>query len=365
VRAESCDPDDREQGQGEPCAGGRAQALAQAAGREHEKGERKGSRHLDADAGHERPGAGAKARARPRAQRERSGEREHDQRVVVGAAERELEQHGIQAHERRRPASATAQRPGRAGDQRDRAEARDECQDLERPQRTPDPQRRRGVAGEGEQRPVGRVLEGPADEGEHGVRRGFRGQAGVGVEPVQRAQPRVADVAEDVLGDQRRAEQQHDVSRDDSRCQRHHVHAPRGGEHRNVARAHDQRERLEATPGDADAEALQRAGHPAGPAAAARRHQRRGPGGGAGGDQKRASHDPRQAEQAEREHGSRAPPGSGRAVLRSALSSARAEVTDPRFRNSGGGLHGRIVASAPGSYDARRLDCARRRVLRP
>jgi hypothetical protein len=93
---------------------------------------------------------------------------------------------------------------------------------------------------------------------------------------VQSAQTGEAEVAEHVLGDQRWAQQQHDVCSDDRRPQCGPRYCARGKQHRQVARAHDQRERLEAIGSDADAEAFEWTRQPARPAAAASGDIKRG-----------------------------------------------------------------------------------------
>jgi len=85
------------------------------------RSEREPGGHLHPEPRHERAGGGAKARLRARGERERRGEREHDQRVVVRAAERQLEQHRVQADEGRRPAARAAGAVRGAGDERNRA----------------------------------------------------------------------------------------------------------------------------------------------------------------------------------------------------------------------------------------------------
>jgi hypothetical protein len=71
---------------------------------EHEKRQRQPGRQLHADAGHECHGAGAHPRVDAGRQRERGRQSEHDQRVVVRAADGEHEQHWVQPDERDRPA---------------------------------------------------------------------------------------------------------------------------------------------------------------------------------------------------------------------------------------------------------------------
>lgn len=161
---------------------------------------------------------------------------------------------------------------GGPSDQGHCAEARGDGERLERPQRAGQPERSRGVADEREQRTVGRVLEGPADERQDLVVWSLGGHVGVRVVPVQRAQPCEAHVAEHVLGDQRGAEQQDRMRGEDRRDDRAHRQSARGKQHDQVARAHDQREGLEAARVDAHVQTLQGAGEPARPTAAATRH---------------------------------------------------------------------------------------------
>jgi hypothetical protein len=81
-----------------------AQARLAAPWGEHEKRQRQPGSQLHADAGHERHGAGAHPRVDAGRQRERGRQSEHDQRVVVRAADGEHEQHRVQPDERDRPA---------------------------------------------------------------------------------------------------------------------------------------------------------------------------------------------------------------------------------------------------------------------
>ena len=59
------------------------------------------------------------------------------------------------------------------------------------------------------------MQEGPSDEREDRIGGHFRGHVRVGVEAVQRSQAGEAQVAEDVLGDQRWPQQQDGVCRSD------------------------------------------------------------------------------------------------------------------------------------------------------
>jgi hypothetical protein len=333
-----------------------AQARLAAPRGEHQKRQRQAGRQLHADAGHERHRAAAQVRAHAGRQRERGGQREDDQRVVVRAADGEHEQHGVQPYERDRPAPRPADPLGREPDQRDRAEARDDGDRLERPQRAADAEWHGPVAEQREQRAVRRVLVGPAEEREHFVARCLRGDVRVRVQSVQRAEPGKADVAEDVLGDQRRPEQQDHVrehDRDPQRAQRQRAHAH---EDREIARAHHQRQRLKAArPERAQVQCPERPGEPWRPAAAARRHVLRRRGRGLGGGQE-DGHDHR--EQPELPERTRQPGAIAR--RRPARSIARAGGPSGLGRRAGGGrggLHRVIVAVAPGG----RWQCVGRR----
>jgi hypothetical protein len=103
VGPEADQPQDCQRSQADRRAPCDAQALAHALGREQEKRQHEPGRDLDADAHHECGGGGAKARTRPDRQRQRGGEQEHQHGVVVCAAHRQLEHHGIQADECRGP----------------------------------------------------------------------------------------------------------------------------------------------------------------------------------------------------------------------------------------------------------------------
>jgi len=250
VHAEADHADDRDRRQRQHRVERHLPALAQARGGEHQERERQSRRDLHPHARRQRSDGRTRARPRSlvsaqrsprrlrrrrralvRAQRKGCGEREQEQRVVVGAAHRQHEQHRVQADERRRPARGAARARGRARDQRHGAEAGEDRDRLERPQPASEPQRRYRVAREREQRTVRRVQEGPADEVIRRVRRRFRGHVRVGIQSVQRSQPRERQVAEHVLGDQRWPEQedhvgQHDRARErrqrqPSRCHEH------------------------------------------------------------------------------------------------------------------------------------------------
>jgi hypothetical protein len=294
-QADRAEHDERERGALE-----RSAPIARARRAEQHERQRQAGRDLHTDAGHERGRACAKARRGAGRQRQGARKREQDQRVVVRTAHGEHEQHGIEPDEGRRPAARLAEAPRGHRDERNGAEAREHGERLERPQPAGEAERHEGVADQREQRPVGGVLVGPAEEREDFVARGLRGDVGVGVESVQRAEPGEADVAEHVLGDQRRPEQEERVGRHHGRRDRAQAERARGQQHEQIARAHDQAERLKAARADAHAEPFQRPGQPADPAAAARgdvlrRFPRR-----AGRRQEGARDDAEQPEQPER-----------------------------------------------------------------
>jgi hypothetical protein len=353
VAAEAEQRDRPQYDDGGPCGECDAQARLAAPWDEHQKRQRQASRQLDADPGHERDRAGAQARSRAGRQRERAGQREDDQRVVVRAADGEHEQHRVQTDERDRPAARHAEPLGRDPDQRDRAEARDHGEGLECPQRAADAERHGRVAEQREQRPVRRVLIRPAEEREHFVARCLRGDVRVRVQTVKRAEAGKADVAEHVLRDQRRPEQQDRVREHDRDPQRAQRHRPRAHEDRDVGRGHHERQRLKAARAKrAQVQVSERPGEPRRPAAAARRHILRRRGRGLGGGQKDAHDHPEQPELPQSAHRPRA----GR-PRRSARPSARARGPSGLDRRAGGGrggLHRLIVAFAPG----RRWQCA-------
>ncbi len=215
--AEAHEPEEGQGQQAQPGAGGRPQPLASTRGAEHQEGEDEPRRDLDADSGHQgrRTRAEAGARARGKGKRERQQEQDHG--VVVCAADGEDEQHRVQAHERRGPAGGVSKATGRARDERDCAEARCCREHLQRPQATRDAERGGGVADDREQRAIRGVLERPSHELEDRVGARFGGDVGVWVKAVQGPHAREGEVAEDVLGDQRRPEQQRSRARARSR----------------------------------------------------------------------------------------------------------------------------------------------------
>jgi hypothetical protein len=318
-------------------------ALAPPGRREHEEGEHEPGRELDAHAGRER------ARRRPRigshapgagAQKQRRRQREQQQRVVVRPADGEDQQHRVQAHERRRPARRLAEALGRSRDQRDCAEARDDGDRLERPQPAGESQRRGRVAEQREQWAVGRVLKRPADEAEDGVGRRFGCEVRIGIQAMQGSKARECQVAENVLGNQRWAQQQERVREHDRADERGHRQPACREQHEQVARAHDQHQRLKARALEADAQAAQRACHPRRPATAAARDVLRGGRGGAGAYQEDRSEDAEQPQRAERPHDARRHPRTCRHVLLIMRSPG-----DASAGYGGRGLYAGIVAS--------------------
>jgi hypothetical protein len=307
VRAEADQPDGHQRDQAQPGAGGDPPALPPARYRERHERQQKPRADLDAHADHERHRGGSEAGARPGRQRQGGSDHQHHQRVVVGAAHGQLEQHRVQSHEGRRPASRLAEAPGGPCDERDRPEAGAHRNDLERPQAPGDAQGCGAVAGEAEQGPVGGALEGPADEREDGVGEDFRGDVRVGVQAVKAAHAREGEIAKDILGHQRRADEQDQLGRHDARGQQPPGQRAGGEQHDQVARAHDQRERLEALLGEAHLDTAKRPGQPVRPAAGAGRDVHRGSRRGAGADQEHAAQHAEQARCTDR--GQQARPG--------------------------------------------------------
>jgi hypothetical protein len=64
------------------------------------------------------------------------------------------------------------------------------------------------------------MLERPADKRKDGVGWSFRGDMGIGVQSVQHSKASKLEVAKDVLRDERRAEQQKKIGRQDRKCDR-------------------------------------------------------------------------------------------------------------------------------------------------
>lgn len=198
----NAEPDDAEREQREQregSAAGRTAALARAAGAEHEEGQHEPGAELHADAGRDCGRAGAEVGPRRRSRGQRPRQREHDQRVVVRAAEPHHEQHRIEPDERGGPARGVPEARAGARQQGDRAEARECGERFQQPEPGGESERRREIAREREQRTVGRVLELPAQEPVHMVAGCFGGEVGVGVEAVEGAHAGERQVAEDVL----------------------------------------------------------------------------------------------------------------------------------------------------------------------
>jgi len=296
VRPEADQPDGPQREQAQACTDDDPPAIGAAGCGERHERQQKSRADLDSHAHDQRHRGGSEARARPRRQCQGAPEQEQDQRVVVGAAHGELEQHRVQAHEGRGKAPGVPEASGGPRDQRHGPEARAHRHGLERPQAACDAQGARRVAREGEERPVGGALERPADEREDRIVEGFGREVRVGVQAVKAAHAREGQVAEDVLGDQRRAEQQDQLDRHDRRRQQPPGKRSGGEQHHQVARAHDQHERLEAILGETHFEAAKRPGQPIRPAAAAGRDVHRGACRGARGDQEHAAQHTDQAQ---------------------------------------------------------------------
>ena len=182
--AEPDHANERDRQQAQRRARRHAPALAPARRRKHEERQRKPGRDLDAHAHRQRAHACAHMRLGARRQRQRSGQRQQQQRVVVRAPDGQCKQHRVQAHKRGRPTCRQPHARACARDQGHRANARGDRHRLERPQGAGKPQRGGRVAGEREQRAVGRVQERPPDELEHRVGRRFGGDVRVWVQAV-------------------------------------------------------------------------------------------------------------------------------------------------------------------------------------
>jgi hypothetical protein len=297
-------------------AGQRTQPLAALACPEHEERQREPGRDLHAGGGGQR----GRGRAQPRGPSAGESQRErhqHDQQgVVVRSSHRQHEQHRVQANERRCARGGVPEVGGRPRAQGDRREAREDGDGLHRPQAAGQAERGRGVAGEREQWAIGGVLERPADERVGGVVGRFGREARVGVEAVQRAHAREVEVAEHVLGEQRRPEQQYHVGEHDRPRQRPHAELARAEQHEQVARADREHQRLEAARAEGvQADSRQRAGQPARPAADVRGHELPRAAGGGRYEQEQARQQRQQregAKAAERGGIPRAPGGHAR-----------------------------------------------------
>jgi hypothetical protein len=349
VRAEAHDRHNREQPERARGAGRHPHPLAQPARREHHKWQHQPGGRLHAHAHHEQRRGGAKigSRARRRGagrrcacprgvcprgvdlcgvcprgvrprgarrQQQRAREHEHHQRVVVRSPHRQLERHRVQADKHRRPLRRAPHLLRGARDQRHRAETGGHRDRLQRPQPTRQTQRRERVGGEREQRAVGRALKRPPHKREHGVGGRFGGHVRVGIKAVQHAQSRKRQVSEHVLGEQRRSQQQHHVRRHDRRGDRPSWERPRGEQHSHIARAHNERQRLEAARADPEPETVQRAIQPRRPTALAAGHIRCGCARRAGGHSKHARDHTHEPGDPERPQGSLRARGAARGV---------------------------------------------------
>lgn len=104
------------------------------------------------------------------------------------------------------------------------------------------------------------MLERPADEWKYRIGWRFGRHVHIGVQAVQYAKASEREVAEHVLGDERRSQKQQQVGRHDrqrDRTARQHLC---GKQHGGVARTHHERQRLEARGADPESEAMQGTG---------------------------------------------------------------------------------------------------------
>jgi hypothetical protein len=188
---------------------------------------------------------------------------------------------------------------GRPCHERHRPEARGGRDRFQHPQATRDAERRRPVAEERVERPVRGVLERPADELEDRIGARFGGDVRVGVQSMQRPHAGEREVAEHVLGDQGRPEQQHHVCEHDRARDGAPGQRSGGDQHEHIARAHDQHQRLKAVSGESRAEALERPRQPVRPAADAGRDVFRWFRGGVGAQQERRGQHSQQTQRAQ------------------------------------------------------------------
>ncbi len=306
MRSEAGQSDQQDGQQAEPGGGRDASACPPSRGREHEEGQREAARQLDAGPGSQRQRSSARTGATTRLSRgspapvrrrgarsgarqpQRPRQRHQQQRVVVGAADGQHQQDWVQPDVGCRHGGRAPRPLGSSRRQPDGQQARQGSQGFRRPQPGTEPQRREGVAGEGEQRPVGRALHRPADEREGRVGCGLGGDVGVGVQAVQGAHAGVVQVAEDVLGDQRRPQRHRQVGQDDPADQQRRRQPPGARESQQVAGAGAQHQDLEAGSAEVRPQARQRSGQPGEPATGIGGHEAGGPGGGL-----RSQHDQR------------------------------------------------------------------------
>ncbi len=144
------------------------------------------------------------------------------------------------------------------------------------------------------------MLERPADKRKDSVGWSFGRDVRVGIQSVQHTQASKLEVAEDVLGDEWRAEQQKHVGRQDRKRDRLAGQDAGAKQRGNVACAHQKRQHLEARGVDANPESVQRPAQPARPAPDARRDIGRGTASGAGRHSERTGHNAHEAGDTER-----------------------------------------------------------------
>ena len=246
VHAETEHPDECQGEQRRARGKSGAHALARAGRSEDQEREHEARRDLDPHPCRQRPRGRAWTRVHAPGARTDTGtyagadagtekqggcERQQQQRVVVCPADGQHQEHRVQPNECGCPAWRLPEPLSRAGDQRDRTQARGDGYRLERPQPAREAQGRDRVAEQREQRAVGGVLKRPADEPEDRVSRSFGCKVRVGIQAVQRPEACEREVAEHVLGDQRRAEEQDHVGQHDRHDERTYVQRSRRQEH--------------------------------------------------------------------------------------------------------------------------------------
>ena len=255
------------------------------------------------------------------------------------AADAEHEQDRVEAEQQDRRHRVAAQAAGAVPDEPDAAEAREARQTLDDPQPGRRAQPGERVAGEGEQRAVGARDALPSEERVHRVVDEGAHVHPVRIHVVDHPEPRVLEIAEDVLGQQRGRDGEDDVQQHDRADRPTHRHGAPAHEDEPVGEAHrDQREE-ELRAGDGQAERAEDAIDPGG---RHRRHRRDLEGAAAG-----RAHGDHEAEPDYAQKAERADPAAG--ALREVEQRAHPEAD--RTEACGGGAHRgswRIVGECAG-----------------
>ena len=125
------------------------------------------------------------------------------------------QQQRVEADEQYGGQRIPAQEPRGAPHEPDDPERRGTRHGLQDPQSGRHSERRQWIGEQRENRPVDRLRTVRSRVAEHRVAHDRHRRVRVGIEPVVRAEPRVRDVGEDVLGEERRRQQKQHVEADD------------------------------------------------------------------------------------------------------------------------------------------------------